>query len=887
MVTTQIPNKILLVEDNEADAKMVRIHLLEAGMRHWQLDTCTSLSDALKALHEQRYAAVLLDLSLPDSRGIETLEKLAGSFPDNNIIVMTGFDDNELGIQTVKAGAQDFLVKGSYTSGDLAKSLRYSIERRRITQSLEETQRIAHIGNLEFDLKSKVLTYSDESANILGIPPKVMEMNMVELGQWFAAEDLNMAIELCGDAIQKGEVRTDVRFVRPTDGQTRTLFTLIRAVRSEEGKMVRLSGVIQDITDRKLAEQEMLKSRERYRIIFSQSKDAIYISTRQGLMVDFNEAAVQLFGYAKEELALLNARELYLHPAERATLVQLIERSDFVQDFAVEIRRKNGEVRQCLITATRLQTEDFDGYHGIVRDITERRQADELRRAKELAEKASAMKEQFLANVSHEIRTPMNAILGMTHLLLKTPLDQDQFTFVDAIRQASGNLVKIINDILEISQIQSGQIQLEEKVLNPAELVRSAVQILRFKAAEKSLEILAEIDPAAETELLGDPTRLNQILLNLVNNAIKFTDQGRIFIRVNKENETEDFVFLTFEVEDTGEGIAEEKLPAIFDMFIQVSDDLNKKQGGSGLGLAIVRQLAELQGGRVDVRSQKGQGSVFTVRLPLRKPDNAPGETVGEAPISMPQRPLRILLAEDQKMNQIVAKKIIEGEWPNIQVVIANNGREAVDYLYDQHFDLILMDIQMPEMDGYEATHFIRNHFGAPKSNIPILAMTAHAFISKEEKYKDYGMDDFVLKPFDPKQLFRKIAQHLEAPMQPIAPDPQIDLSYLELMSDGDAEIKATLLGMLLEEPLEEIALMKSQAASSHWDELKKTSHKMKSTLAFVGCAPLTEANREVERRCMEHDALEGVRALVAQVETIFLQIQPQLKAEFEQIGGK
>jgi PAS domain S-box-containing protein len=882
MFSTALPYKILLVEDNDADARFVHIQLSESGLRNWQLKHRDSLAGALQALGEERFAAVLLDLSLPDSRGIETLEKLVGQFPDTNIIVLSGQDDAELAIETVKSGAQDYLVKGAYSSGDLAKSLRYSIERRRITQSLEETQRIAHIGNIEYDLDSRTLTYSDESASILGIPPKATKMTMSDLYRWFAAEDVQKAIELAKEAVRLGEVRSDIQFIRPTDRQTRHIFALVRAHRSEDGTVVRLSGVIQDITDRKLAEQEVIRGRERYRHIFSQSKDAIFITTRAGEIVDFNHAALKLFGFDEAEMAAANARELYLHPEQRTALIEKIDQNDFVQDFHIDIRLKTGEIRQCLISANRMRTDGLDGYQGMLRDITEERQTEELQRAKLLAEKASAMKEQFLANVSHEIRTPLNAISGLTHLLQKTRLDEEQFNFADSIRQATDSLLKIINDILEISQIQSGQIQLAEKKLNPAALVRGAVQMLKYKAEEKQLRLFCEILPDTEMDLLGDPTRLNQILLNLVNNAIKFTDRGEVAVRLSKEHETEETVFLAFSVQDTGEGISEDKLDTIFDMFVQVSDDLNKKQGGSGLGLAIVQQLTELQGGRVEVHSQKNRGSVFTVRLPLRRPtaSSDTGETAVGPPIQLPDRPIGILLVEDQKMNQLVAKKIIEGEWANVQVTIANNGREALELFEKKHFDLIIMDIQMPEMDGYETTEFIRKRFAPPKSQVPILAMTAHAFISKEEKYRDFGMDDFVLKPFVPQQLFQKIAQYVNPRPQVPLSAMSIDLAYLHLVANGDPATKAELLQILLEETPVEIQRMERSLEAGHWEELKQYCHKMKSTLAFAGCAPLCELNIALESLCSRPtDDLEKMASLIQQLSAGFEQIRPGLQA--------
>jgi CheY-like chemotaxis protein/HPt (histidine-containing phosphotransfer) domain-containing protein len=313
------------------------------------------------------------------------------------------------------------------------------------------------------------------------------------------------------------------------------------------------------------------------------------------------------------------------------------------------------------------------------------------------------------------------------------------------------------------------------------------------------------------------------------------------------------------------------------------------------LGLAIVKQLVEILDGRIHVRSKVGQGSTFTIELPFKKYEDTVHTKQSDE--LHEQQPLigtfRVLLAEDHPMNQIVAKKHLENEWDNVEVVIANNGREAIEKLQEQSFDLILMDIQMPEMDGYEATQYIRNYFDPPKRNIPILAMTAHAYISKDEKYKEYGMDDYVLKPFDPKQFFAKVSHYITKytgeKEQPTIEKMEevykyIDLGYMELMSDGDIEMKATMLSLLFEDPVLEMDKMAVLAEEGDWDELKKVSHKMKSTLSFVGNEQLTALNKDIEQSALSKENTEEIPNLIAQLKELFSKALVELKREHSRL---
>jgi PAS domain S-box-containing protein len=855
------------------------------------------LASGIEALKNDYFSAVLLDLTLPDSKGFETLEQLIKASPDVNVIVMTGLAAKEIGIRAVKVGAQDFLVKGEFDSDQLAKTLRYSIERNSVLQRLEETQRIAHIGNWEFLVSTEIFKLSSEVYRMFGYLTKDIVFHKRLLVQHVHKDDLEIIDDIVRSAFKGKLVTRDFRVI---DKNNEVRYLNIQSSPSQpnaEGRYSNVKGIVQDITERKLAELELLQSQKQYKTIFSQSKDAIYISDGRRI-VDFNDATLKLFGYSETELKNLHVEKLYLNPDDRNHFLKIINEVHSVKNYETELVTKNGSVRQCLLTTNFISNDDFTGYHGIIRDITERKQTEELRKAKELAERSAKMKEQFLANVSHEMRTPMNAILGLTNLLLKTEVDGEQDNYLTSIRESSQHLLGIINDILEISSLREGKINLEEKELNIQDLIHNLTTIIGYKIKEKNLELEINIEENVPKCVLGDVLRVQQVLTNLAGNAVKFTEKGFVRITVEKTRETETEDFLEFRVTDSGIGIPEDKIEMIFETFTRVFDEKVKTYGGTGLGLAITKQLVQLHGGTVRVESVIDEGSTFICEIPFKKfqlsteTDKEPEvEEIIDLNIG---RDIHILLAEDHKLNQIVARKTLEKEFDNVKVTIADNGKIAVDKLAENEFDLILMDIQMPVMDGYEATKYIREQMPPNKANTVIFAMTAHAHMAQDEKYKEYGMDDCVLKPFDPKQLFSKIAYYIHRNnnqkdsdnntennmSNSNGMDIKIDLGYMDLMADGDNDMKKVMLELLFDEPVEEIKSMYGMNKNEDWDALKKVSHKMKSTLAFVGNDTITNINQEIEQIAMDVSTTEKLPVLIRQLDEMYQVVLVQLKEQ-------
>lgn len=379
--------------------------------------------------------------------------------------------------------------------------------------------------------------------------------------------------------------------------------------------------------------------------------------------------------------------------------------------------------------------------------------------ARERAEQSKKFKEQFLANMSHEIRTPMNAVVGMTNLLLKSELAPQQLKYLKAIKQSADNLIVIINDILDLSKIEAGRLEFENVDFSLAEAMNGVLNTIMFKAEEKDLYVRTEISENLPQVLQGDPVRLNQILLNLASNAVKFTETGGITIQVSHEGAVGDKVKVKFSVTDTGIGIPEDRLDAIFESFSQADSTTTRKYGGTGLGLTISKQLVELQGGQIGVSSVIGQGTTFYFELMFApgnlEPQKAKNQTAGTT-----MHGVKILLAEDNAFNQIVAQDTLENMFEGVSVEIVETGKAAVEKVQQNHYDLVLMDINMPIMNGLEATIAIRQ-LPSPKSSTLIMAMTASATQEAITECTQAGMNDYISKPFVPEELEEKITRLL------------------------------------------------------------------------------------------------------------------------------
>lgn len=386
---------------------------------------------------------------------------------------------------------------------------------------------------------------------------------------------------------------------------------------------------------------------------------------------------------------------------------------------------------------------------------------EQLIKSKELAEYGRKVKETFLANMSHELRTPVNGIIGLAGLLKNTQLDDQQLGMIDLLNVSSQSLLGVINDVLDISKIEAGKFSIVRTSCNLREILNSSLDLLKYKADEKSIELMLEVAPNVPQYIMVDSLRLNQIMMNLIGNAIKFTDKGYVKLSVSAENEHNNKTKLKFSVEDTGIGIPTTRLNKIFDSFEQAEDDTSSKYGGTGLGLTIVKKLIELKGGELTVSSKMGKGSVFTFTNWFdvsTAPKEQQVKSVGMKDLQ-PFNNVKILLAEDNVVNQFMMNKMLKS-W-NIEVEMVDNGRKALEALRERDFDMILLDTHMPEMNGYQTAKSIRVDFEEPKRSIPIISLSAATFDHEQQQALAAGMNDVLGKPFQPYELHQKISMLL------------------------------------------------------------------------------------------------------------------------------
>ncbi|SEM59643.1 PAS domain S-box-containing protein [Chitinophaga rupis] len=514
-----------------------------------------------------------------------------------------------------------------------------------------------------------------------------------------------------------------------------------------------------DITKRKQSETIIRLQEEKYRNIIANMNLGLTEVDLEERILYANQSFCEMSGYSLDELMNKVAPTLFMGKGnEHFTREKLQLRAQGISDaYELAVRNKKGQLKWWLVSGAPRYNDanELVGSIGIHLDITSHKQLElALMEARQAAEESAHAKETFLANMSHEIRTPISAILGMSRQLGETSLDQEQSLFLDNINKASEHLLVIINDILDISKIEAGMLQLENIDFRPAELVEQAITLMTLRAQEKGLLLSMKMEAGPWPVIMGDPFRLKQVLLNLLSNSIKFTEKGGVHITFNTMSWRGNQLTAVITVADTGIGMDEATLKNIFQNFTQGDKTTARKYGGTGLGMAISKQLVEMMGGTIQLQSKPGAGTSVVLRIPfdIGKEKNIP---VKEKQIidSSILKDCRVLLAEDNEINRLIACRILEKH--GLVVTAVNNGQEALNAMAKQPFDVVLMDMQMPVMDGLEATAFIRANISR---DIPVIALTANAIKGENEKCIQAGMNDYISKPFEPSTLISTIA---------------------------------------------------------------------------------------------------------------------------------
>ena len=610
----------------------------------------------------------------------------------------------------------------------------------------------------------------------------------------------------------------------------------------------------EDITESYNAERSLRMREEKYRTIIDNMQLGLVELDLEKRVLYANPNYCRIIGYDNEEL-LGNPLPSLLMPygslPHEEQLNELREQG-VSSSYELPIVTKDGETKWLFNGAAPLYDQDrvVTGTIGISLDITHQKELENsLREAKQVAEYSTRAKELFLANMSHEIRTPMNAILGMSQLLAKTPLTTHQSNYLHAITTSAQNLLVIINDILDLSKIGAGQMTIERVGFNVPRLCAQVEKTLLYKAEEKGLRLVIQVSPSIPDVVLGDPHRITQILLNLAGNAVKFTSKGEVTIECDVVCFHVGMVELAFVVRDTGIGIDAEYLKQIFQEFSQEDLSITRKFGGTGLGLSICRSLARLMHSEIVIESDKNKGTTiqFSLSLPIGTVADLPQRRAADSPNAQGLRGKHVLLVEDNEFNRLMAKTFLLNA--HIKVTEAENGEAAIDCVRHHAFDLILMDVQMPVMDGFKATRYLRQELGL---TIPVIALTASAISGEKEKCLAAGMDDYLAKPFYEDELLQMVydwvlrplasplpASAVPVPLPIIAPQ-LYNLAVLLEMSQGDQKFVASMLQTFINSTRSALRDLHEALAVGNMDGLHATAHKMRPSLRHLQIQPVT-----------------------------------------------
>ena len=654
------------------------------------------------------------------------------------------------------------------------------------------------------------------------------------------------------------------------------------------------------------------------RSLIEATLDPLFTINPEGKITDMNHASVNITGVSSQSLIGTDFYNYFTEPEKARQVYQEVFAKGFVTNYPLTIT--DGKLTDVLFNGSVYKDERGAVLGAVVvaRDITEQKRVatalseaivfaemateiaeeakDKAETSTRVAESAVKAKQQFLSNMSHEIRTPMNAIIGFTKVLMKTEMTAKQKEYLTAIKLSGDALIVLINDILDLAKVDAGKMTFEKVPFKLSVSIAAMLHLFESKIWEKNLILIKEYDDRIPEVLLGDPVRLHQIILNLVSNAVKFTSKGKIIVSVRMLSETDENVQLQFSVTDTGIGIPATKIATVFENFQQASSGTSRLYGGTGLGLAIVKQLVEPQGGSISVISKVNEGSTFSFILDFQKTDaEAQIETVIEE-LDTDMKDIKVLVVEDIPLNQLLMKTLLDDF--GFERDIASNGKIAIEKLQAKSFDIILMDLQMPEMNGFEATDYIRNKM---HSNIPIIALTADVTTVDLAKCKTVGMTDYIAKPVDEKLLFSKIIGLVKKPVQVINTKLEIelelieivdnkrirciDLKYLNTRTKSNPQLMMEMISLYLEQTPQLITSMNKGLADKDWALLQASVHKMIPSFSIMGISSDFEVMaKKVQEYASTLQQLDLMQDLVSQLGDVCRQACDELEVEFNRI---
>ncbi|NGY38815.1 PAS domain S-box protein [Flavobacterium sp. XN-5] len=720
-----------------------------------------------------------------------------------------------------------------------------------------------------------------------------------------------MAREVYQEVFANESVADSPLTIRHKDGKLTDVLFNGSVYKDPQGNVLGIVIVARDVTAQKLLSNYSLS-------LIEASLDPLVTISIEGKITDMNEATVKITGLEREQLIGSDFFDYFTEPQMAREVYKEVFANGSVADSPLTLRHKEGKLTDVLFSGS-VYKDDQGNVLGIVivaRDTTEQKRietelieakvfaelatgiAEEEKRnaenAASIAENAVKAKQQFLSNMSHEIRTPMNAIIGFTKVVLKTDLTAKQKEYLNAIKMSGDALIVLINDILDLAKVDAGKMSFEKTPFKMKSSIASMLHLFETKIQEKNLQLVKEYDSNIPAVIIGDPIRLHQIILNLVSNAVKFTSEGKITVNVRLIDQDEENVTIEFAVADTGIGIPEEKLTTIFENFQQASSGTSRIYGGTGLGLAIVKQLVEPQGGSIKVKSTVGEGSTFSFRLKFQK-TTADAELETEMlEVDKETKSIKVLVVEDIALNQLLMKTLLDDF--GFERDIAENGKIAIDKLLNNSYDVILMDLQMPEMNGFEATEYIRKTMN---SDIPIIALTADVTTVDLAKCKAVGMNDYIAKPVDERLLYSKIVNIVrkhtskkEKEMKKnIVPKTQkyIDLGYLDSRTKSNPKLMMEMIAAYLQQTPPLVTAMTESLLNKDWALLRASAHKMVPSFSIMGISPEYE---EMAKKIQGYSGdlenqKEEIDDLVLQLTAVCNQACEELEIEFNNIKNR
>lgn len=824
---------ILLIEDDQAD-QLIFKRRLQGIEENYELFLAESLAETKSMKNLMKIDAVFCDYNLPDGTAIDFLESFA-FMDDASVVILTAKADLAIAVNTLKMGAVDFLSKDQITTENIQRiitavrrrkaenKLRRDLEKR-LDDNYANTRAILNNtsdGIWSLDNEGKLLIINQLArANIKehyksaprvgdvffdGIPSiftsiwkpmfeKAIKKEQPTSIDEFTIEDAHFFLESsCSPIVNKGVVQGVTFFVR-------------------------------EVTEREKAERKIRENERNFRSIFQGSDVPILVESRDdGRIIDLNEACAQLHGQTVENMIGSHVYDMipdwHLEDAKKGFELYQKGKLDLLDSYILTADKKSIPVQ---ISVAPIAFNDEPAHLIFYQDISIRKETEKkLQEAKELAEKSAEFKSLFLANMSHEIRTPLNALVGFADLLESTSINKEQKEYINIIQKSGEDLLVIINDILDLSKIEAGKMKIRPRNFSLESTLEKIIKLHQHRASVKGLELSLEVENNVPLYVNADDTRISQILNNLINNAIKFTENGNIKVKVKLDNG-----FTQFSVIDSGIGLSETDLNDIFENFSQVDSGIQRKHHGTGLGLSIVKQLVELMDGEIHVNSEVNVGSTFSFKIPLKQIDKTDVIDTEQSILSSDFGDIKILVCEDHEVNIKLIDRVLSNL--NLKVEFAKNGEEGIEMAKKISPDVIFMDLQMPIIDGFEATTAIKKF-----SDIPIFALSAHVLEEEQEKCYKVGMAGFIPKPFKERDIINVLNSIGLNKEKANSSDiwKELEMPTLTNLADGDVEFANSLFEIFIRSTSEELVKFEQAIANKESDKIGQIAHKIKPSL--------------------------------------------------------